>query len=334
MKLSKLLRYLDSLKILDLVIRFKRWNNTLLVVMYHEIEKNVYYDRGIPTKLFEEEIKYLSKLGFIFLPLCKAVETIFEEPNKLHRIAVLTFDDAYKGVYEYALPIMSKYGVKGTIYPVAGFVENHVAHWATQIGFILRRLKVPSKIRVEELNLMFSIEHDHQREFTLREILNLLPKLDVNEISILIQKLIEALNEQDLREFQELYELTLMNKKQLRELAELGFEIGGHGFWHVGLTYISKDRLYQEIMGSLDFVKTFTKNSICKIRSFAYPYGLYNNDVIDTLKKIGFHIATTMETSVNRIDDLKLYEVSRVSPYRFGITTLTTFKAQLIGVNL
>ena len=126
LRLSKLLPALDKIKLLDLLVKLKVKNSILLVIMYHEIGRDVYYDKGIPRQLFDDEIKYLIKLRFKILPLCEALEVIEERPDKSHRIAVLTFDDAYRGIYENALPIMLKYGIRGSIYPVAGFIKNRV----------------------------------------------------------------------------------------------------------------------------------------------------------------------------------------------------------------
>jgi peptidoglycan/xylan/chitin deacetylase (PgdA/CDA1 family) len=129
---------------------------------------------------------------------------------------------------------------------------------------------------------------------------------------------------------QRLYEEIMMNSDQLKEMSELGFEVGGHSYWHLGLTNISKERLYQEIKNSLNFVNKFMNNSTCKIRTFAYPYGLYNNEVINVSKEIGFRAAVTTIPVINKIAGLKQYEIGRIPPYRFGIVSLSTFKAQLI----
>ena len=241
MKLSSFLQYLDALGLLDLIVKLKLRNSILLVIMCHEIGKNVYYEEGIPTKLFEAELRYLLKLRFTFLPLCEALEIIEEEPERPHRIAVLTFDDAYKGVYENALPIMLKHGMRGTIYPVAGFVERSVAHWAVQIGFILRNMKTPVKIKLESLDTSLYINDEYDKRIALKTLLNMLPRMDVDEINSVIQCLTQFLDRELLHEIQELHERTMMNKEQLKEMAELGFEIGGHGYWHVGLTNISRE---------------------------------------------------------------------------------------------
>jgi len=330
MKLSKLIPYLDKFKLLDLLVKLNVKDSVLLVIMYHEVGKSIYYDEGVPTRLLENEIKYLLKLRLRILPLCEALEVIRKEPDKPHRIAVLTFDDAYKGVYENALPIMLKYSIRGTIYPVAGFMERCIAHWASQIGFVIKNIRMPSIIRINALNKTFIINNEHDKNTVLSYLLNILPKLDVNEINMIVHELSECINDSSKRAMQRLYEEIMMNSDQLREMSELGFEVGGHSYWHLGLTNISKESLYREIKNSLNFVNKFMNNSTCKIRTFAYPYGLYNNEVINVSKEIGFHAAVTTIPIINKIAGLKQYEIGRIPPYRFGIVSLSTFKAQLI----
>jgi len=126
LRLSKLLPALDKIKLLDLLVGLKVRDSILLIIMYHEVGKDIYQDESIPGQLFEDEIRYLIKLRFKILPLCEALEVIENAPDRSHRIAVLTFDDAYRGIYENALPIMLKYGIRGSIYPVAGFIKNRV----------------------------------------------------------------------------------------------------------------------------------------------------------------------------------------------------------------
>jgi peptidoglycan/xylan/chitin deacetylase (PgdA/CDA1 family) len=84
------------------------------------------------------------------------------------------------------------------------------------------------------------------------------------------------------------------------------------------------------VEGSLAFVNEFMGKSGCKFRTFAYPYGLYDSEVINVLKEVGFHAAVTMKPIINKIAGLNLHEIGRVSPYRFNLPTLASFKAQLV----
>ena len=69
LKLGKLLPALDKIKLLDLLVKLKLKNSILLVIMYHEVGRDIYYDKGISEQLFDNEIKYLIKLRFKILPL-------------------------------------------------------------------------------------------------------------------------------------------------------------------------------------------------------------------------------------------------------------------------
>ena len=333
LRLSKLLPALDKIKLLDLLVGLKVRDSILLIIMYHEVGRDIYQDiyqdESISGQLFEDEIRYLIKLRFKILPLCEALEVIENAPDRSHRIAVLTFDDAYRGIYENALPIMLKYGIRGSIYPVAGFIKNRVTMWASQIGFIIRNIKVPTTIKLDIFNKMFTINSENDKITMLEYLVDILPKLDVNEISTLINELVENTDGSINHALQGLYDGVMMNEEQLRELVELGFEIGGHGYWHVGLTSISHERLYQEVEGSLAFVNEFMGKSACEFRTFAYPYGLYNNEVINALKEVGFHAAVTTKPIINRMTSFNIYEIGRVHPYRFNSLTLASFKAQL-----
>lgn len=75
LRLSRFLPVLDALGLLDLIIRFKT-RGSLLIIMYHEIERNVYYDIGLSKQYFENQLQYLLKLGFRIMPLCEALELI------------------------------------------------------------------------------------------------------------------------------------------------------------------------------------------------------------------------------------------------------------------
>jgi len=73
-------------------------------------------------------------------------------------------------------------------------------------------------------------------------------------------------------------------------------------------------------------------SSICKLRTFAYSCGLYDDNVTGVLKESEFHAAVTMKPIVNKANNLKFYEIGRLSPFRFGLVALSSFKVQLMRV--
>lgn len=77
-----------------------------------------------------------------------------------------------------------------------------------------------------------------------------------------------------------------MTASQLREIASSGLvEIGAHSVHHPNLKSVSKEVALEEIIKS----KEMLENELgTRIVSFAYPYGGYNAETVDIVKKAGY----------------------------------------------
>ncbi len=114
------------------------------VLMYHEIRKdnektgnnpievkNNYKD-VLPTPLycdykdFKEQITYLVQEGYHFLRMNEVMayhEGTQELPNKS---VLVSFDDAYQSVLEYAYPILKEHNIKASLFLVSGWLQEDV----------------------------------------------------------------------------------------------------------------------------------------------------------------------------------------------------------------
>lgn len=87
------------------------------VLAYHKIG----YDNdrySVPTVEFDAQLAYLKQQGYTTISLlefAKAKKGKFTLPDKP---LVITFDDGYEDNYYTALPILEKYGMKGTVFMV------------------------------------------------------------------------------------------------------------------------------------------------------------------------------------------------------------------------
>lgn len=101
--------------------------NMPAVLMYHLIEepRGPYSYLYVSPENFEAQIKYLYENGYTFL---------FPEEislaDSLSKSVVITFDDGYECLYDYALPILKKYNAKATVYVVADLVGEE--YYCTQ----------------------------------------------------------------------------------------------------------------------------------------------------------------------------------------------------------
>ena len=84
------------------------------VLMYHQIRHNATaLDRVTPTS-FSQQMDFLHKNGFSTITLNDYDQWRRGRKEIPMRPVIITFDDGWRSVYEEALPVMKKYGFKGT----------------------------------------------------------------------------------------------------------------------------------------------------------------------------------------------------------------------------
>ena len=78
--------------------------------------------------------------------------------------------------------------------------------------------------------------------------------------------------------------LQRISDKEILEIAKTQ-EIGAHTMNHTYLNKLHGDELYSEIKNSKDWIELLLNK---KIRVFACPGGIFNSEIIETIKKSGF----------------------------------------------
>jgi peptidoglycan/xylan/chitin deacetylase (PgdA/CDA1 family) len=82
----------------------------------------------------------------------------------------------------------------------------------------------------------------------------------------------------------------MLQRHQIRELADLGHEIGAHGVTHRRLPHLPLAEARREMAESKALLEDLTGRPVV---SFAYPYGAYTEVLRDEARAVGFDIAAT-----------------------------------------
>ncbi len=90
------------------------------VLAYHLVDRRM--DAGIAwitPKRFEKQIAWLAESGYRSLSLSEFLQRDHAAAEKR---VVITFDDGYRSLVQYALPILSRYHFHATVFVIAGYV--------------------------------------------------------------------------------------------------------------------------------------------------------------------------------------------------------------------
>lgn len=91
--------------------------NRLVILMYHQVEKESHEDLTVSLKNLEQQFSYLSSK--------KYTSYFFSELTlSAKRNIVITFDDGYRNNLEYLPYLLKKYNLKATIFIPTGFIEK------------------------------------------------------------------------------------------------------------------------------------------------------------------------------------------------------------------
>ncbi|QQS59297.1 polysaccharide deacetylase family protein [Candidatus Peregrinibacteria bacterium] len=127
---------------------------------------------------------------------------------------------------------------------------------------------------------------------------------------------------------------TYMSASEVRQLEQSGHEIGSHTKTHPSLPLLSFAQAQEEIEGSKsDLLAT----GISLVNTFVYPYGDYNNGIVDMVRNAGYIGARTVVRGENEHNSdpllLKTQEVDRnttIEDVRAWIQEAKTTKTWLV----
>lgn len=222
------------------------------ILAYHKVDPR--FEWGIThvtPRQFEKQIQYLSEAGYRSISLEQCL--LPNRPIHAEKMIVITFDDAYESVYQYAFPILNQFQYSATVFAITNFVGK-LNSWDVNLG----------GIRFRHLNW-----------------------------------------------------------RQLRELADAGWELGSHSANHPDLINCSDSELWTELDSSK---KKIEDNTGVKVIFLSYPFGRYNRRVIHFVKEVEYRGACSLNYYHSDLNT-EPYRIGRMGVYWWDSTH--SFKRKL-----
>jgi len=303
----------------------KTKNHNIYIVMYHyvrEIKKSKYPNiKGLEFEDFKKQINYFLK-NFNILSNDDFTEILRTKKIPKKKSILLTFDDGYKDHYKYVYPYLKKQKIYANFYPPIMAIKNQKTLDVHKIQFILEKERNRDKI----LNLIFTFtkkymnknkdqlninkintksRFDDKKTMLIKKLLqNHIPLFYRRKITNKIFNLIMNTSEKEFSK--KIY----MNSSNVKELYNNNFTIGSHGYNHFLWGHASKNKQEEELKKSINYfkkIKVLDENfSVC------FPYGSYNNQTIELLKKYKIKFALTTKVGfVNNLNIKKPFTLPR-----------------------
>jgi peptidoglycan/xylan/chitin deacetylase (PgdA/CDA1 family) len=250
------------------IVRILGPRYSLRSVLFHDVsDTESPFTRGlggtVTRKDFEAALKFLTKH---YTPVSlQDVLVSFNGKPLPPRPILVTFDDAYASVSEFAAPLCSKFGVPALFFVNAACLDNRqlaldnlVCYVANVCGLgtvnvAIRSVNGAEDFEVRSLTQVFS---------------HFLPKTSLSGRDAFRHALIElaGISEGDLAAEAGLY----LSSQQLHDLAKFNFELGNHTYSHANCRTLSAADLAGEIDRNKAVLEAISGTNV---RSFSVPYG-------------------------------------------------------------
>lgn len=289
----------------------------LTIVMYHYVRpiKDSAYPgiKGLEVDLFRQQLEFF-KENFHVVTMETVIDALDGKCNLPEHPMLLTFDDGYIDHYQYVFPLLKQYGMQGSFFVPSGILKKHQVLDVNKIHFIL------ASVEIEELlpRVYQFLEQYRQQGYEIEPDHVLFLKLAVenrwdNKETIFVKRLLQSYLDEELRGkivdtlfseavgvseetfSRELY----MNMDQIREMKEAGMFFGIHGERHYWLNHLPVEKMQQDILNGLEYFKSVIDEKYLVVN---YPYGGYNDDVLNFCREIGCRLGFSVEA---RIADLE-----------------------------
>lgn len=299
----------------------------LMIIMYHYV-RDLGHSRypeikGLDIKLFREQISFLRKNATI-VTMEEVIEAVKGKDELPEDAVLLTFDDGYIDNYTFIFPVLEELKIQGSFFIPGKTFSTHQLLDVNKIHYILASVDGKRLLSdlFERLNYYRGEEYNFPSNEELYRNYATADRYDTKE-TIFIKRMLQTVLPEKLRnrissdlfgihvgvtEEQLSYEL-YMTKEQIRTLKRHGMFIGIHGYDHYWLGNLPKHKMQEDISKALEVMDEFIDKN-CWVMN--YPYGSYNQDVLDYIGNCGACVGLTTEVSAVDMKNYRCLEMPRL----------------------
>jgi peptidoglycan/xylan/chitin deacetylase (PgdA/CDA1 family) len=297
------LHYSGARELLSTVQRRAVGGRRVLILSYHRVvadfaeeAKRSLYTLNIEQQTFRRHLEVLQESHDV-VSLDEALSVLDETQKAARDVAVVTFDDGYRDVYQHAFPVLRDLRIPAVVYVPSGFIGTGRRLGHDRLFAALRRMRErgigPMAVGAGnpgERWLIDALEGYAPPEVALERLIARHPTPG-------LLRLADALDDRlGLSAYRPPEGELPMTWEMLREMEASGIVAGAHTAEHTVLTNQRLDDARREIA----LCKAALEKGLRRpVKHFAYCNGYYSAGVAQALKAEGFVSAVTTEDMPN-----------------------------------
>jgi peptidoglycan/xylan/chitin deacetylase (PgdA/CDA1 family) len=281
--------------------KMKTWRlaSQIRILDYHRVSpERASWTRSVPVHpvLFEWQLGYI-KSRFHVMGLDELIDYLVNDRTLPPKGTIVTFDDGYKDNYLYAVPLLKKYEIPATFFLTTGPIENGGLHWFDELAYRIRHSR-PAILEIEGFGVLSLGPRQREREAAVSCVMRYLRRLPPKARD---RVLADIRRQTEVAIPGDLSRRVMLTWEEARDMIRAGFRIGAHTVTHAVLTAGSSEEAKIEISESKKIIENRLQ---LDVRTFSYPFGQYNAEIIEAVKASGCQAAvTTVPKFVDRRTD-------------------------------
>ena len=290
----------------------------LYISMYHYTRDLVHSRypgiKGLDLPFFRRQLEFFKK-HFNVVRMEDVINAVQNQQKEVlpENPLLLTFDDGYIDNFTFAFPLLEEFGFQGSFFIPGKTFRTHQLLDVNKIHYILAAADINLLVQdvFERLDYYRGAEYPIQSNEELFKQYAVANRFDSKE-SIFVKRILQTVLPEKLRnkissdlfekyvgisEEKLAYEL-YMNAEQIRMMKRHEMFIGLHGYDHYWLGNLPIDEMQSDVDNAIDALREFIDE---KAWVMNFPYGSYNQDVVQYVKDKGAVLGLTTEVRIAEI---------------------------------
>lgn len=313
-----------------------RLRGKVSILMYHRVVTTAelssqFIQPGmyVTSETFERQARFLREY-FEVLSLPELL-TMWRENTwrSDRRYCVITFDDGWIDNFVHAFPVLQRYELPATIFLATGVIGTRSWFWPEEVGWLSQRFALlPPEQKGKVLAFLRAGDpwlNGIAGDIEMGQLDKLIERCKVvshDKVKELVGRLADEM------EVRLPSERLVMNWDEVRDMAAAKVSFGSHSINHKILTTVSAAELGEEIVGSMD---TLRSHGLKGEFAFCYPNGNYSPTVVQTVESAGYCAAMTTEPGWEGREPENLFQLKRIAVHNDLTCSDSLFAFHLAG---